>query len=274
MFFHQLSVDSVSQITQPQTVSMGPDSFALLLSTAQNPAFSLCGSAQDSPAFSLFLLVPDEAECVIRQASSFLLISFSVPDEVMRAQIRLLPRRLPFPEFTVRHFAINFLSAYSLHTPMYHEKMAYDLLTILFYGHLAQHRAFPTDAALSFDRSLDTTLPESDTALAVRYISDHLAEDLTADAVGSSIRMSGKQANEMFKREYGCTVAQFINRFRLFRAKELLCYTNSSITEIATMTGFKTVHYFSRYFKEKENLSPIEYKRTVTETISLHTLSG
>ena len=32
-----------------------------------------------------------------------------------------------------------------------------------------------------------------------------------------------------------------------------------------------TVHYFSRYFKEKENLSPIEYKRTVTETISLHT---
>ena len=88
----------------------------------------------------------------------------------------------------------------------------------------------------------------------------------------SSIRMSGKQANELFKREYGCTVAQFINRFRLFRAKELLCYTNSSITEIATMTGFKTVHYFSRYFKEKENLSPIEYKRTVTETISLHTL--
>lgn len=142
------------------------------------------------------------------------------------------------------------------------------------FHHLAQHRAFPTDAALSFDRSLDTTLPESDTALAVRYISDHLAEDLTADAVGSSIRMSGKQANELFKREYGCTVAQFINRFRLFRAKELLCYTNSSITEIATMTGFKTVHYFSRYFKEKENLSPIEYKRTVTETISLHTLSG
>jgi AraC-like DNA-binding protein len=34
-----------------------------------------------------------------------------------------------------------------------------------------------------------------------------------------------------------------------------------NITEVAEKTGFQTIHYFSRYFKAKEKLSPLEFKK-------------
>ena len=40
----------------------------------------------------------------------------------------------------------------------------------------------------------------------------------------------------------------------------LLALTDKSITEIACEVGFGSVHYFSRFFKEKENISPNDYR--------------
>ena len=37
-------------------------------------------------------------------------------------------------------------------------------------------------------------------------------------------------------------------------------FVNKTITEIAEEMGFRSVHYFSRFFKEKEKLSPNEYR--------------
>jgi YesN/AraC family two-component response regulator len=33
------------------------------------------------------------------------------------------------------------------------------------------------------------------------------------------------------------------------------------MTEIASAVGFSSIHYFSKYFKKKEGLSPTEYKK-------------
>lgn len=58
----------------------------------------------------------------------------------------------------------------------------------------------------------------------------------------------------------GTTPVQYINRMRLRKAKELLATTDKSITEIAMTAGFQSIHYFSRYFKEKERISPLLYR--------------
>jgi transcriptional regulator GlxA family with amidase domain len=72
---------------------------------------------------------------------------------------------------------------------------------------------------------------------------------------------------KIFNRKYGITPVQYINNLRLQKAKDLLTYTEMSITEISEKVGFQSIHYFSRYFTNREKISPIEYKHRIKECI-------
>ena len=37
-------------------------------------------------------------------------------------------------------------------------------------------------------------------------------------------------------------------------------YSNITLTEIAERVGYSGIHYFSRCFKNKEGMSPLEYR--------------
>lgn len=59
------------------------------------------------------------------------------------------------------------------------------------------------------------------------------------------------------------------NNKRLFRieaAQQLLLNNSLNISEVAYKTGFNDPKYFSRCFKQKVGLSPIEYRRMIKET--------
>ena len=59
---------------------------------------------------------------------------------------------------------------------------------------------------------------------------------------------------------WGIPPMKYVNGIRIERAKELLAKTDKSITVIAEETGFSSIHYFSRYFKEKEHMTPQAYR--------------
>ena len=53
---------------------------------------------------------------------------------------------------------------------------------------------------------------------------------------------------------YGTTPIRYINRIRLRKAKELLVNTDTSVSEIADLVGFQSIHYFSRFFQSEGKL--------------------
>ena len=53
------------------------------------------------------------------------------------------------------------------------------------------------------------------------------------------------------------------NRLRLRRAKALLREGKCSITEIAALLNFSSVHYFTRFFRKHENMTPSEYAGSI-----------
>ena len=69
----------------------------------------------------------------------------------------------------------------------------------------------------------------------------------------------------VFKKEfadyYHTTPGKWLTNKRLKHAKMLLKTTNQSITEIALNSGFENVSHFSRIFKEKFGLSPLQYRK-------------
>lgn len=66
-----------------------------------------------------------------------------------------------------------------------------------------------------------------------------------------------------FREMYGMTIVNYINHLRIKQSKVLLREGELSISQIATMVGFDSVHYFSKTFKKSENKSPLEYINTI-----------
>src|SRR5690554_637221 len=64
-----------------------------------------------------------------------------------------------------------------------------------------------------------------------------------------------------FKQLYGITVFRFLTQERLKRASLLIQNTSLSIKSIAQMTGFKNVSHFSKTFKDRFGVKPIDLKK-------------
>ncbi|MEK3886319.1 AraC family transcriptional regulator [Bacillus sp. FSL K6-3431] len=76
------------------------------------------------------------------------------------------------------------------------------------------------------------------------------------------LRISRGYFFELFKKATGFSPMQYINHFRIRRAKDDLRFTNLSITEIAEKNHFSSVHYFSRLFRKLTGQTPREFRET------------
>jgi AraC-like DNA-binding protein len=70
------------------------------------------------------------------------------------------------------------------------------------------------------------------------------------------VGVSKSYLSRIFKMETGIPLWDYLNRFRIQKAKELLLLTDDTITEIAAAVGYEDVGYFGRIFHEAVNCSP------------------
>lgn len=95
----------------------------------------------------------------------------------------------------------------------------------------------------------------------IDYIERHYKEPITLDDLCRVVHFAKSHLTQRFKEKWGIPPIQYVNFVRIEKAKILLKNTDESITDIAKSVGFASIHYFSRHFKQKENLSPGEYRQ-------------
>ncbi len=66
---------------------------------------------------------------------------------------------------------------------------------------------------------------------------------------------------EVFRRSFGVSFTEYVNRLRLEEALTLLQTTDLSIGEVSEKTGFGTTRTFRRQFHSKYGLSPIAFRK-------------
>jgi AraC-like DNA-binding protein len=54
---------------------------------------------------------------------------------------------------------------------------------------------------------------------------------------------------------------EYLLRYRIEKARGLLCSTGQSIKEVSRDCGFRSESYFSKVFRERVGTSPREYRR-------------
>ncbi|MCQ6278686.1 helix-turn-helix transcriptional regulator [Bacillus sp. EB600] len=114
-----------------------------------------------------------------------------------------------------------------------------------------------SDPAIRKSKSDNLTIVEK----AENYIEMNFAEDISMEEMAGKLHVHPSHLMRAFKKEKGITISHYRNMRRIKEAKELILFSNLSMTEIAIMVGFSNPQYFSKFFKEVEGITPVEYKK-------------
>ena len=99
---------------------------------------------------------------------------------------------------------------------------------------------------------------------AICYIRDHFREHLTLNMIGDAVNRNPQYISNMFTRECGMTVSDYITSLRIEEAKRLLLSTDEPLALIAEEVGYRDAKYFSRAFRSRTGVSPSQWKKDST----------
>lgn len=84
-------------------------------------------------------------------------------------------------------------------------------------------------------------------------------------AIAAHLRVSQRYLSDMLKTLTGKTTQEHIHLLLIEKAKTLLSNKSLTTAEIAYQLGFEHPQSFNKLFKQKTNLSPLNFRRALTE---------
>jgi AraC-like DNA-binding protein len=109
------------------------------------------------------------------------------------------------------------------------------------------------------------SLPVYTSALVKRglaYFHQNYARPLTRWEIAEAVGVSEDYLSRVFQRELGLSPWEYLNRYRILQARQLLANGSDSIGVIAHQVGFKDQAYFSRVFNKLTGQSPQAYRES------------
>lgn len=96
-------------------------------------------------------------------------------------------------------------------------------------------------------------------AALIREVKENYSQRLVLRELGEKYEMSPSYMNSKFKKEVGYTFNDFLNRYRIMKANELLqTQPHLKIYEIAERVGFSDYKYFIKVFKKYVGYPPLQ----------------
>jgi signal transduction histidine kinase/AraC-like DNA-binding protein/ActR/RegA family two-component response regulator len=96
----------------------------------------------------------------------------------------------------------------------------------------------------------------------VVYLQNNFSRPITLNDIAQDIGISKNYLSEIFHQELGISPWEYLTRYRINQAKQMLKMTDRSITEIAAQSGFDDPAHFSRIFRAHTGQSPKEYRNS------------
>ena len=93
------------------------------------------------------------------------------------------------------------------------------------------------------------------------YLCEHCTLPISRWQVADEVHTSEDYLTRIFKKELGLSPWDYLNRYRIWLAENLLRNTGMSVNEVANETGFQDQAYFCRVFKKIKGYSPIKVKK-------------
>lgn len=102
---------------------------------------------------------------------------------------------------------------------------------------------------------------------AILYIQENYNKDIAITELAKLCHFSNYHFMRFFKKHLHMTCVEYINHYRLMMALKALESTELSITAVALESGFNSVSYFNRQFKQAYHMTPGEYRKNKSASV-------
>ncbi len=106
---------------------------------------------------------------------------------------------------------------------------------------------------------------------ATEYIASHYADDILLSDIASCCEVSESECCRTFKRALHSSPIDYINRYRVYAAAEMLTndVQGTPMSDIATKVGFNYASYFNKTFKRYIGMTPMQYRKMFNKSDTL-----
>lgn len=144
-------------------------------------------------------------------------------------------------------------------------RIALRLLDDLVQGKPVPERTLIPPAGIITRRSTDIlAAADPDVVRAVRFIWDHLDQDLSVDEVALEVGTPRYKLERAFRKHLNRGVREELQRIRMQRLGELLRSTTLPMAQLAPQVGFHSVEYLHNAFRKFYGLTPRAYRLQMT----------
>jgi AraC-like DNA-binding protein/quercetin dioxygenase-like cupin family protein len=103
----------------------------------------------------------------------------------------------------------------------------------------------------------------------IEYMHQNISSELAFEDICNHFLLGKTHLKTLFKSRTTIGVMTYFKQLKINDAKRLIREQQYNFTEVAYMLGYKSVHTFSRSFKEATNMSPSEYAISVKAKANL-----
>lgn len=96
---------------------------------------------------------------------------------------------------------------------------------------------------------------------AKEYVKKNYSSKIKLEDVANEVSLSPAYFSSIFSKEEGMTFVDWVNDYRIEMAKDILRKGNYTVAETCEMVGINNQRYFSKLFKNKVGVKPIEYRK-------------
>ena len=121
------------------------------------------------------------------------------------------------------------------------------------------------DETLEFLKRDETWIMPQPTSLLVKqalvYLHQNYFHPISRKQIANELGVSENYLSQIFRQETMLSPWDYLNRYRIHCAKELLTQTDERITQIGLKVGFNDPAYFCRVFHKLTGYSPQDYRQ-------------
>ena len=103
-----------------------------------------------------------------------------------------------------------------------------------------------------------------------QYIHANYHADISSLDIAAHVNISQNYLNRLFKQEFNCTMLEYLNNYRVMKAKLLIEKGSPPFQTVCSQVGFRTKQNFNKNFMRYAGMTPKEYRESVRKKGHTH----
>lgn len=95
------------------------------------------------------------------------------------------------------------------------------------------------------------------------YIDENICKPISVAEICQKFSLSRSSLQILFKENLNQSPKKYISELKMEKSRLMISEDKYTISEIALMMGFNSIHYFSRAFTQRYHIAPSEYSKTL-----------